>query len=64
MTSKLSLPRPELVAIAASVSSEKNIDSEIVFSALEAAVEKVAKNKYGYDTVTRAGKMNTNIKFK
>ena len=22
------------------------------------------KNKYGYDTVTRAGKMNTNIKFK
>lgn len=49
MTSKLSLPRPELVAIAASVSSEKNIDSEIVFSALEAAVEKVAKNKYGYD---------------
>ena len=44
MTSKLSLPRPELVAIAASVSSEKNIDSEIVFSALEAAVEKFAKN--------------------
>ena len=22
------------------------------------------KNKYGYNTVTRAGKMNTNIKFK
>ncbi|MGN0929154.1 MAG: transcription termination factor NusA [Alphaproteobacteria bacterium] len=49
MTSKLSLPRPELVAIATSVSSEKNIDAEIVFKALEAAVEKVAKNKYGYD---------------
>ena len=47
--SKLSLPRPELVAIASSVSSEKNIDSEIVFKALESAVEKVAKNKYGYD---------------
>lgn len=49
MSSKLSLPRPELVAIALSVSSEKNIDSEVVFEALEAAVEKVAKNKYGYD---------------
>ncbi|MBQ7918192.1 MAG: transcription termination/antitermination protein NusA, partial [Clostridia bacterium] len=30
-------------------SLEKNIDTEIVFKALEAAVEKVAKNKYGYD---------------
>ena len=49
MSSKLSLPRPELVAIAASVSSEKNIDIEIVFGALESAVEKVARNKYGYD---------------
>ena len=49
MNKSLSLPRPELVAIANSVSLEKNIDTEIVFKALEAAVEKVAKNKYGYD---------------
>ena len=49
MYKSLSLPRPELVAIANSVSLEKNIDTEIVFKALEAAVEKVAKNKYGYD---------------
>ena len=49
MYKSLSLPRPELVAIANSVSLEKNIDSEIVFKALEAAVEKVARNKYGYD---------------
>lgn len=49
MYENLTLPRPELVAIAKSVSEEKNIDAEIVFKALEAAVEKVAKNKYGYD---------------
>ncbi len=49
MYKSLSLPRPELVAIANSVSLEKNIETEIVFHALEAAVEKVAKNKYGYD---------------
>ena len=49
MYEALSLPRPELVAIANSVSLEKNIDTEIVFKALEAAVEKVARNKYGYD---------------
>lgn len=49
MYKSLSLPRPELVAIANSVSLEKNIDTEIVFKALEAAVEKVARNKYGYD---------------
>ncbi|MDR1476768.1 MAG: transcription termination factor NusA [Rickettsiales bacterium] len=49
MYEKLSMPRPELVAIARSVSDEKNIEAEIVFKALEAAVEKVAKNKYGYD---------------
>ncbi len=49
MYKTLSLPRPELVAIANSVSLEKNIEKEIVFKALEAAVEKVARNKYGYD---------------
>ncbi|MDR1477268.1 MAG: transcription termination factor NusA [Rickettsiales bacterium] len=49
MYENLTIPRPELVAIAKSVSEEKNIDAEIVFNALEAAVEKVAKNKYGYD---------------
>ncbi|MDR2098511.1 MAG: transcription termination factor NusA [Rickettsiales bacterium] len=49
MIQKLSTPRPELVAIANSVSVEKNISPEIVFTALESAVEKVAKNKYGYD---------------
>jgi N utilization substance protein A len=49
MHSKLSAPRPELVAIANSVSAEKNISAEVVFKALESAVEKVAKNKYGYD---------------
>ena len=49
MSKSLSLPRPELVAIANSVSLEKNIEAEIVFKALESAVEKVARNKYGYD---------------
>ena len=49
MYEALSLPRKELVSIANSVSVEKNIDSEIVFQALEAAVEKIARNKYGYD---------------
>lgn len=49
MYEALSLPRPELIAIANSVSIEKNIELEIVFNALEFAIERVAKNKYGYD---------------
>ncbi len=49
MYENISLARPELIAIANSVSLEKNIDIGIIFEALEVAVEKVAKNKYGYD---------------
>ena len=49
MYEALSLPRKELVSIANSVSVEKNIEPEIVFQALEAAVEKIARTKYGYD---------------
>ena len=49
MYETISLARPELVAIANSVSFEKHIDIDVIFEALEVAVEKVAKNKYGYD---------------
>ena len=46
---QLAKPRPEMVMVAQSVAAEKNVDPEVVFHALEAAVEKVAKNKYGFD---------------
>jgi len=49
MTSKFSPPRPDLIAVANSVATEKNIPADIVFEALEQAIAKAAHSKYGYD---------------
>ena len=49
MASKFSPPRPDLVLVANSVATEKNIPADIVFEALEQAIVKAAHGKYGYD---------------
>lgn len=49
-----SAPRPELLQVAEIVAREKNIDREDVFAAMEMAVQKAAKAKYGQDLDIRA----------
>ena len=43
----VSMPRQDLLESIKSLAAEKNIDQEIVFESLEAAVAKIAKHKYG-----------------
>ncbi len=43
----VSMPRQDLLEGIKSLAEEKNIDQEIVFEALEAAIAKIAKHKYG-----------------
>ena len=47
MATAISANRAELLAIANSVASEKMIDKGIVIEAMEEAIEKSAKNRYG-----------------
>ncbi|MCT4552763.1 MAG: transcription termination factor NusA [Alphaproteobacteria bacterium] len=49
MVKSISMPRPEIIFAADALSNEKDIDKEIVFESLEAAVTKIARNKYGYE---------------
>jgi N utilization substance protein A len=44
----------ELLHVADAVAREKHIDKEIVFEALEEAIQKAARSKYGYDQDIRA----------
>lgn len=41
------MPRPEIVAVADAVAREKNIDKEDVFDAMEVAIQKASRSKYG-----------------
>ncbi len=43
----VSMPRQDLLESIKSLAAEKNINQEIVFESLEAAVAKIAKHKYG-----------------
>ncbi len=43
------LPRPELLAMVNALSEEKGIEKELVFTALEESMLKVARNQYGYE---------------
>ena len=45
----------ELIHVADAVAREKHIDKEIVIEALEEAIQKAARSKYGYDQDIRAG---------
>ncbi len=45
----------ELLQVADTVAREKNIDREIVIEAMEEAIQKAGRSKYGYETrYTRA----------
>lgn len=43
------MPRPEIVAVADAVAREKNIDKEDVFTAMEVAIQKAGRTKYGFE---------------
>ena len=54
MASPISANRAELLAIATSVANEKLIDKSIVIEAMEEAIQKSARNRYGAENDIRA----------
>ncbi len=54
MASPISANRAELLAIANSVATEKMIDKSIVIEAMEEAIQKSARNRYGAENDIRA----------
>ena len=54
MASAISANRAELLAIANSVATEKMIDKAIVIEAMEEAIQKSARNRYGAENDIRA----------
>ena len=46
---KINVIREEMLEVATNVAQEKNIDQDSVFSAMEQALEKAARVKYGHD---------------
>jgi len=54
MASAISANRAELIAIANSVATEKMIDKSIVIEAMEEAIQKSARNRYGIENDIRA----------
>ncbi len=48
------MPRPEIILVADTVAREKNIDKEDVFTAMEVAIQKAARSKYGFEHDIRA----------
>src|ERR1043166_7567643 len=54
MASAISANKAELLAIANSVAAEKMIDKAIVIEAMEEAIQKSARNRYGAENDIRA----------
>jgi N utilization substance protein A len=54
MASAISANRAELLAIATAVATEKMIDKSIVIEAMEEAIQKSARNRYGAENDIRA----------
>ncbi len=48
------MPRPEIVLVADTVAKEKDIDREDVFAAMEIAIQKAGRTKYGFENDIRA----------
>jgi N utilization substance protein A len=48
------MPRPEIVLVADTVAREKNIEKEDVFVAMEVAIQKAGRSKYGFEHDIRA----------
>lgn len=49
-----SMPRPEIIMVADAVAREKNIDKEDVFVAMETAIQKAGRTRYGAEHDIRA----------
>ena len=50
---KINVIREEMLQVASNVAQEKNIDQDAVFSAMEQALEKSARVKYGQEIDVR-----------
>lgn len=48
------MPRPEIILVADTVAREKNIDKEDVFTAMEVAIQKAGRSRYGFEHDIRA----------
>ena len=48
------MPRPEIILVADTVAKEKEIDREDVFKAMEIAIQKAGRTKYGFEHDIRA----------
>lgn len=48
------MPRPEIILVADTVAREKNIDRDDVLEAMEIAIQKPARSKYGFEHDIRA----------
>ncbi|MBR5599554.1 MAG: transcription termination/antitermination protein NusA [Alphaproteobacteria bacterium] len=49
MENIVNMPRPEILMVADSVAREKNIEREDVFEAMEQAIQKAGRSKYGFE---------------
>jgi len=49
-----SMPRPEIILVADTVAREKNIDKEDVLEAMEIAIQKAGRSRYGFEHDIRA----------
>ena len=54
MQTQENMPRPEIILVADTVAREKNIDKEDVLEAMEIAIQKSARSKYGSEHDIRA----------
>ena len=54
MTLSSGMPRPELLQVADAVAREKGIDRDEVLIAMEQAIQKAGRSKYGHDHDIRA----------
>ena len=54
METKTALPRPELIAVADTVAREKGIEKNDVFEAMETAIQRAGRSKYGMEHDVRA----------
>ena len=48
------MPRPEIILVADTVAREKNIERDDVLEAMEIAIQKAARSKYGFEHDIRA----------
>src|SRR5665213_4088404 len=64
MATQMSYPRPELLQVADTVARDKSIDRDEVLEAMEQAIQKAGRSKYGqeYDIRAEIDRKNGEIK--